>query len=165
MIENLIDNQSFRKQKRRKVETLSYKTQHAKKETHTREWFLVDAQDKTLGRMCSEIAKIIRGKHKPSYTAHFDAGDYVVVINSNKVKLSGNKWNAKQYVTYSGYPSGQKKIVAKDLNKKKPIALVENSVRGMLPKNRLGRQMLKKLFVYEGTEHKHAAQKPTTINL
>lgn len=147
------------------METLSYKTQHAKKETHQREWFVVDAQDKTLGRMCTEIAKILRGKHKPSYTAHFDAGDYVIVLNSDKVKLTGNKWNAKKYITFSGYPGGQKSIVAKDLNKKKPIAIVENAVRGMLPKNKLGRAMFKKLFVYEGAEHNHAAQKPTTINL
>lgn len=147
------------------METLSYKTQHAKKQTHVREWFIVDAQDKTLGRMCSEIAKILRGKHKPTYTPHFDAGDYVIVINSDKVKMSGNKWNAKKYVTFSGYPGGQRFIVAKDLNKKKPIAVVENAVRGMLPKNKLGRAMFKKLFVYQGTEHNHAAQKPTTLNL
>lgn len=146
------------------MNTLSYRTQFANKQTHEREWFVVDAEGKTLGRLCSEIAKVLRGKHKPTYTPHFDAGDYVIVLNSDKVHLSGNKWNDKKYIRYSGYPGGQKVVVAKDLNKKKTFAVLENAVRGMLPKNRLGRQMFKKLFVYEGTEHPHAAQQPKTLN-
>ncbi len=143
---------------------LSYKTKFANKQNHQREWFVIDATDKALGRMSSEIAKILRGKHKPTYTPHFDAGDYVIVLNANKIKLTGDKWNQKKYLSYSGYPGGQSEILAKDLNKKKPIAIVENAVRGMLPKNRLGRSMFKKMFVYEGSEHPHSAQKPQKID-
>ena len=136
-----------------------------KKETHQREWWVVDAEGKTLGRLVSEIAKVLRGKHKPTYTPHFDAGDYVIVLNSDKISLSGKKWDQKTYITYSGYPGGQKSIVAKDLNAKKPYALVENAVKGMLPKNRLGRAMFKKLFVYQGSEHPHTAQQPKTLEV
>ena len=147
------------------MDTLSYKTKFANKETFEREWFVIDAKNQTLGRLSSKIATILRGKHKATYTPHFDAGDYVIVLNSDQVHLSGNKWNDKKYISYSGYPGGQKTIAAKDLNKKKSFALVEKSVKGMLPKNRLGRQMFKKLFVYDGEEHPHTAQKPQTINL
>lgn len=145
------------------MNTLSYKTKFANAQTYQREWFVVDAEGKTLGRMATEIATILKGKHKPTYTPHFDAGDNVIVLNANKISLSGHKWDQKKYVTFSGYPSGQKFIVAKDLNKKKPIAIVENSVKGMLPKNKLGRAMFKKLFVYEGAEHPHAAQQPKSL--
>lgn len=147
------------------MNTLSYKTKFANAQGHEREWFVIDATGQTLGRMTSEIAKILRGKHKASYTPHFDAGDYVIVLNADKVHLSGNKWDQKRYLRYTGYPGGQREVVAKDLVKKKPIAVVENAVRGMLPKNRLGRAMFKKLFVYEGGEHPHNAQQPKTINL
>lgn len=146
------------------MNTLSYKTQFAKKETFKREWFVVDAQGQTLGRLCSEIAKVLRGKHKPTYTPHFDAGDYVVVLNANKVHLSGAKWDDKTYIRYTNYPGGQREVAAKDLNRKKPTAVVEKAVKGMLPKNRLGRSMYRKLFVYEGAEHPHAAQQPKKLN-
>jgi large subunit ribosomal protein L13 len=121
-------------------------------------------KNKTLGRLATQIATILRGKHKATYTPHFDAGDYVVVINANQIHLSGNKWDQKNYISYTGYPGGQRTINAKDLNVKKPIAIVENAVRGMLPKNRLGRDMFRKLFVYEGADHPHAAQKPQTLS-
>jgi len=146
------------------VNTQSYKTKFANAQTHEREWFVVDAKDKTLGRLATQIATILRGKHKATYTPHFDAGDYVVVINANQIHLSGNKWDQKNYISYTGYPGGQRTINAKDLNVKKPIAIVENAVRGMLPKNRLGRDMFRKLFVYEGADHPHAAQKPQTLS-
>jgi large subunit ribosomal protein L13 len=146
------------------VNTQSYKTKFANAQTYEREWFVVDAKDKTLGRLATQIATILRGKHKATYTPHFDAGDYVVVINANQIHLSGNKWDQKNYISYTGYPGGQRTINAKDLNVKKPIAIVENAVRGMLPKNRLGRDMFRKLFVYEGADHPHAAQKPQTLS-
>jgi len=145
------------------VNTLSYKTKFANAQTYEREWFVVDAEGKTLGRMATEIATILKGKHKPTYTPHFDAGDNVIVLNADKITLSGNKWKDKKYVTFSGYPGGQRFIAAKDLNVKKPIAIVENAVKGMLPKNKLGRAMFKKLFVYEGAEHPHAAQQPKEL--
>ncbi len=146
------------------MNTQSYKTKFANAQTYEREWFVVDAKDKTLGRLATQIATILRGKHKATYTPHFDAGDYVVVINANQIHLSGNKWDQKNYISYTGYPGGQRTINAKDLNVKKPIAIVENAVRGMLPKNRLGRDMFRKLFVYEGADHPHAAQKPQTLS-
>jgi large subunit ribosomal protein L13 len=146
------------------VNTQSYKTKFANAQTYEREWFVVDAKDKTLGRLATQIATILRGKHKATYTPHFDAGDYVVVVNANQIHLSGNKWDQKNYISYTGYPGGQRTINAKDLNVKKPIAIVENAVRGMLPKNRLGRDMFRKLFVYEGADHPHAAQKPQTLS-
>lgn len=142
------------------MNTLSYKTKSASKETVERKWYVVDAEGETVGRLCSRIATVLRGKHKPSYTPHVDTGDYVIVLNADKVKFSGAKWDQKEYITFSGYPGGQKRIVAKNQVVKKPYAIVESAVRGMLPKNTLGRQMFRKLFVYEGTEHPHAAQKP-----
>jgi large subunit ribosomal protein L13 len=145
------------------VNTLSYKTKSANAQTYTREWFVVDATDKTLGRMSTEIATILKGKHKATYTPHFDAGDHVIVLNADKIHLTGNKWDQKIYMRYTGYPGGQKTVVAKDLNKKKPIAMVENAVKGMLPKTKLGRAMFKKLFVYEGAEHPHTAQQPKSL--
>ena len=147
------------------MNTTSYKTSHPNKQTIQREWFVVDATNKTLGRLASEIAKVLRGKHKPTYSPHFDAGDYVIVLNSDKVRLTGSKWTDKTYISYSGYPGGQKSINARDLNEKKSFALVENAVRGMLPKNRLGRQMIKKMFVYDGDEHPHQGQNPTELKL
>ena len=147
------------------VNTLSYKTISAKKENVERKWFIIDAEDKTLGRMCTRIAEVLRGKHKPSFTPHIDCGDFVIVINADKVRLTGNKWENKVYLSYSNYPGGQKSINAKSLVEKKPFALVENAVRGMLPKNKLGRAIFKKLYVYAGGEHPHAAQKPELLNL
>lgn len=146
------------------MDQLSYKTKFANN-THQKEWFVVDAQGQTLGRLAARIASVLRGKHKASYTPNVDAGDYVIVLNSNKIHLSGNKWNAKVYVRHTGYPGGQRHILAKALNAKKPIALVETAVKGMLPKNSLGRAMFRKLFVYEGAEHAHAAQQPKTLTI
>lgn len=142
------------------MDTLSYKTKSANKETVDRKWYVVDADGEVCGRLASRIAHVLRGKHKPSYTPHVDCGDCIVVINAEKVRFTGNKLNDKEYIRHTGYPGGQRKATPRDLLDKKPHAVIENAVRGMLPKNRLGRQMFKKLFVYAGTEHPHAAQKP-----
>ncbi|HQE11470.1 MAG TPA: 50S ribosomal protein L13 [Flavipsychrobacter sp.] len=139
---------------------LSFKTKSANEKTINREWFVVDATNLTLGRMSTRIATVLRGKHKAYYTPHFDAGDYVIVINSGKVSLTGNKLEDKEYQTFSGYPGGQKAETAKNLLKRRPNVVIERAVKGMLPKNRLGRAMSKKLFVYEGAEHPHKAQQP-----
>ncbi len=146
------------------MDTLSYKTQSAKKETAARKWYVVDAEGEVLGRLSSNIASVLRGKHKPSFTPHVDTGDYVIVVNAEKVRLTGAKWEQKEYLSYSGYPGGQKRITAKELLAKKPCSIIEKAVRGMLPKNKLGRAMHKKLFVYEGSEHPHQAQKPEDFN-
>lgn len=147
------------------MNTLSYKTVSANSNTVKKGWILVDAEDKVLGRFASEVAKIIRGKHKPDFTPHVDGGDNVIVINAEKIKLTGNKMNDKQYVSYSGYPGGQRFISAKDLIAKKPTAVVEKAVRRMLPKNRLGKAIGGNLFVYAGSEHPHSAQQPKEIKL
>ena len=145
------------------MNTLSYKTVSANKSTVNKEWIVVDAEGEILGRLSSQIAKVIRGKHKPSYTPHVDCGDKVIVINADKVKLTGNKLGEKQYVSYTGYPGGQRFISPKELMAKHPTRVVEKAVRGMLPKNRLGRTLFKNLFVYAGPEHPHAAQNPKTV--
>lgn len=145
------------------MNTLSYKTQSANKDTVDRKWFVVDAEGQTLGRMCTKIATVLKGKHKPSYTPHVDTGDNVIVINADKIRLTGSKMEQKVYLSYSMYPGGQKSITAKELMVKKPYAVVERAVKGMLPKNKLGRAMFKKLFVYAGEEHPHAAQKPENL--
>jgi len=147
------------------VNTLSYKTISANNKTVNKEWLLVDAQDQTLGRLASKIASLIRGKHKTNFTPHVDCGDNVVVINASKIKLSGNKWDQKDYVTFSGYPGGQKMTKAKVQMAKKPISMVEIAVKGMLPKNRLGSALFKNLYVYEGGEHNQEAQNPKKIDL
>lgn len=133
--------------------------------TVKREWYVVDAENKTLGRLCTQIATILRGKHKATYTPHFDAGDYVIVINAGKFRLTGNKMLDKDIITFSGYPGGQKITNPKDLLQKHPTRMIENCVHGMLPKNRLGRAMNKKLFVYAGSEHPHAAQNPKVLEV
>lgn len=147
------------------MDTLSYKTISANKATVTKNWVLVDAENETLGRLSSKVAKMIRGKHKTNYTPHVDCGDNVIVINAEKIRLTGNKMAEKKYVSYSEYPGGQKFISAEDLLAKKPLALVEKAVRGMLPKNRLGRALFNNLHVVEGSEHKFEAQKPKEIKL
>jgi len=147
------------------VNTLSYKTISANKETVNKEWLLVDAENETLGRLASRVAKLIRGKHKTNYTPHVDCGDNVVVINAEKINLSGNKWTGKTYTRHTGYPGGQRFTTAQELMDKKPEALIERAVKGMLPKNRLGRSLFKNLHVYVGTEHMQAAQKPKAIKL
>ncbi len=145
------------------MDTLSYKTKSASKETVERKWYIVDAEGEVVGRLCTQIATILKGKHKPSYTPHVDTGDYVIVINADKVRFTGKKWDQKEYITFSGYPSGQKRIKASKMHEKKDYVVIENAVRGMLPKNILGRAMFKKLFVYSGSEHPHEAQKPEPI--
>jgi large subunit ribosomal protein L13 len=145
------------------VNTLSYKTVSANKNTVNKEWIVVDAEGEILGRLSSQIAKVIRGKHKPTYTPHVDCGDNVIVINADKIKLTGNKLGEKQYVSYTGYPGGQRFISPKELLAKHPTRVIEKAVRGMLPKNRLGRALYRNLFVYAGPEHPHAAQNPKTV--
>ena len=147
------------------MNTLSYKTVSANKATVIKEWVVVDAQGEILGRLSSKIAMIIRGKHKPSFTPHVDCGDNVIIINADKIKLTGNKFEEKEYVSYTGYPGGQKFISPKELMAKHPTRVVEKAVRGMLPKNRLGKALYKNLFVYAGAEHPHAAQTPKAIRL
>ena len=147
------------------MNTLSYKTVSANKATANKEWVVVDAAGQPLGRMASKVAKILRGKHKTNFTPHVDCGDNVIVLNAGQVALSGNKWADKEYIWHTGYPGGQKSLTAEELQKKDSLRLIEHAVRGMLPKNRLGRAILKNLHVYEGSEHKHEAQQPTVINL
>jgi len=142
------------------VNTLSYKTKSQKKENVVRKWYIIDAEGEIVGRLATRIAHVLRGKHKPDYTPHVDNGDYIIVINAEKIRFTGNKLKDKQYVSYTGYPGGKKIKTPREVLEKKPIFILENAVKGMLPKNRLGRQMFNKLFVYEGPEHKHQAQKP-----
>lgn len=147
------------------MNTLSYKTVSANKATANKEWVVVDVAGQPLGRMASKVAKILRGKHKTNFTPHVDCGDNVIVLNAGQVALSGNKWADKEYIWHTGYPGGQKSLTAEELQKKDSLRLIEHAVRGMLPKNRLGRAILKNLHVYEGSEHKHEAQQPKVINL
>jgi large subunit ribosomal protein L13 len=147
------------------VDSISYKTIYANKATFQKNWYVVDASEKVLGRLSSQIAAALIGKNKADYTPHSDNGDCVIVINAGKVKLSGSKLSQKEYITYSGFPGGQKKIIASDLVNKKPIALVEAAVKGMLPKNKLGAEMYRNLFVYEGSEHPHMAQQPKELKI
>jgi len=147
------------------VNTLSYKTISANKANVDKQWLIIDAQSQVLGRLSSEVAKRIRGKHKTNFTPHVDCGDNVIVINSDKIKLTGNKWEDKVYIRYSGYPGGQKTSTPKQLMAKSSTRIIERAVRGMLPKNRLGRALFGNLYVYEGAEHPHEAQQPKIINL
>jgi large subunit ribosomal protein L13 len=144
---------------------LSFRTESANEKIVERKWHVIDATNQTLGRMSSRIASILRGKNKAYYTPHFDCGDYVIVINAGKVKLTGNKMEDKDYITYSGHPGGQKHEAAKELIQRRPIVMIERAVKGMLPKNRMGRAMYTKLFVYETAEHPHKAQKPQKLTL
>lgn len=142
----------------------SYKTVNAKKSTVEKGWVLVDAKDQVLGRVASQVARVLRGKHKPNYTPNVDTGDHVVVINADKIKMTGKKWTDRVYFSYSGYPGGQRIQTPKMIgNSKYPERLVEHSVRGMLPKNSLGRELFRSLHVYNGTEHPHTAQQPKEI--
>lgn len=141
------------------------KTFMANNQTVERKWYVVDAQGKRVGRIATEIATILRGKHKPTFTPHVDCGDYVIVINAKEVELTGNKWMDKKYYRHSQYPGGLRETNAKTMNQTFPERIVEFAVKGMLPKGRLGRQMYKKLYVYAGNEHPHAAQKPEVLEL
>ena len=147
------------------MDTLSYKTVSANRTTVNKEWLLVDAEGETLGRMASKVAYLLRGKHKPSFTPHVDCGDNVVIINAEKIVLSGNKWSDKSYMRYTGYPGGQRSTTVKQLLDKNPEGILEKAIKGMLPKNRLGAELFRNLKVYAGTEHGQEAQKPTVVNL
>lgn len=147
------------------MDTLTYKTKSANKQTANKEWVVVDAEGQVLGRMASKVAKLLRGKYKPSYTPHADCGDNVIIINADKVKLTGKKWSNKEYIRYSGYPGGQRKRTAEEVLVKKPTALVEYAIKGMLPKNRLGSELFRNLYVYAGPDHKQEGQNPKEINL
>ncbi|MFV0417687.1 MAG: 50S ribosomal protein L13 [Dysgonomonas sp.] len=147
------------------MDTLSYKTISANKATAQKEWVVIDATGQTLGRMASKVAKLLRGKYKPSYTPHVDCGDNVIIINAEKVVLTGNKWNDRVYLRYTGYPGGQREATPAVLLEKGADRLVHKVVKGMLPKNRLGAALLKNLYVYAGTEHKHEAQQPKSIDI
>ena len=135
------------------------------KETVDRKWYVIDAADKPLGRVATKAATILRGKHKATFTPHIDCGDYVIIINADKVKLTGNRINDKMYYNHSGFPGGLRTRNAKTMLESYPVEMVERAVNGMLPNGPLGRQMYRKLFVYAGSEHKHEAQKPTTITI
>ena len=147
------------------MDSNSYKTISAKKEDVKKEWVLIDAKNEVLGRLASEVAKMIRGKNKPYYTPHIDCGDNVIIINADQVRLTGKKWTDKEYVRNTGYPGGKRIRTPKDLMEKDPTKIVEKAVYGMLPKNRLGEKLLKNLFVYVGENHPHEAQQPKKINL
>ena len=147
------------------MNTLSYKTISANRETVNKEWVIVDAEGAALGRLATLVASTLRGKHKTNFTPHVDCGDNVVVINAEKVTLSGNKMSEKEYVRHTGYPGGQRITKATEMLKKNPISLVEEAVKGMLPKNRLGRAIFKNMHVYAGPSHPHEAQKPKKLEL
>lgn len=147
------------------MNTLSYKTISANPSTVSKEWVLIDAENEILGRMASNVAVLLRGKHKPNYTPHVDCGDNVIIINAEKIRLTGKKWDAKEYIRHSGYPGGQRSLLAKELMAKKPTDMVEKAIKGMLPKNKLGADLFRNLFVYAGPDHNQEAQKPKKINL
>lgn len=147
------------------MDTLSYKTKSANAASVDKKWLLIDAEGQTLGRLSSQIAYLLRGKHKPNFTPHVDCGDYVVVVNAEKVTLSGSKWDDKEYIWHTGYPGGQRSLTARQMLERDPRRLVENAVKGMLPKNKLGSEMYRHLYVYVGTEHKHEAQQPEAYEL
>jgi len=142
---------------------LHFTTKHANEATVQRNWYVVDGTNQTVGRMCAKIAAVLRGKNKPYYTPHVDCGDYVIVTNCDKIKFTGSKMEDKIYINFSGYPGGKKEESAGSLLKRRPEVVIERAIKGMLPKNRLGRKMFKKLFVYTGSEHPHTAQKPQTL--
>lgn len=147
------------------MNTLSYKTRSANKSTVEKGWVLMDADSQILGRFASQVARILKGKHKASYTPHVDCGDRVIVVNADKVRLTGKKWEDKVYIRHSGHPGGQRFSTPRDLKAKSASLLVERAVRGMLPKNRLGRKLFRNLYVYDTAEHPHEAQQPKVISL
>ncbi len=147
------------------MNTLSYKTVSANKATVNKEWVIIDAEGKVLGRFASGVASMLRGKHKTDFTPHVDCGDNVIVINADKIELTGKKWSDKVYIRHTGFPGGQRFTTAEALLKKNPIGLIEKAVVGMLPKNRLGSALFRNLHVYVGTKHPHEAQKPKQIEL
>lgn len=147
------------------MDILSYKTVSANKSTVEKKWYIVDAGDAALGRVCSEVAKVLRGKHKPSFTPHVDCGDNVIVINTDDLRLTGKKMDAKEYVRHTGYPGGQRISTPREEMRKSSARIIEKAVRGMLPKTKLGRKLFKNLYVYEGSEHPHDAQQPQKMDI
>jgi large subunit ribosomal protein L13 len=147
------------------VDTLSYKTISVNKTDVQKEWYIVDATDQILGRLASNIAIVLRGKNKANFTPHIDCGDNVIVINAEKIRLTGKKWTNKLYVRHTGYPSGQRFATPSDLLAKNPARIIEKAIKGMLPKNKLGDQIFRNLYVYVGSDHPHQAQKPKTLDL
>ncbi len=147
------------------MDTLSYKTISANEATVNKEWIIIDAENEVLGRLGSKVAKLLRGKYKPNYTPHVDCGDNVIIINAEKVRMTGKKMTDRQYFSYTGYPGGQRIKSPADLMAKHPERLIQKAVKGMLPKSRLGRKLFKNLYVYVGSEHKHEAQQPKKIDL
>jgi len=147
------------------MDSNSYKTTFANKATVKKDWILVDAEGKTLGRFASQVAKILRGKHKPSYTPHVDCGDSVIIINAEKIRLTGKKMDEKVYTRHTGYPGGQRFQTPKEALAKYPERVLERAIKGMLPKNRIGRELFRHVHVFEGTQHPHEAQQPKTIQL
>jgi large subunit ribosomal protein L13 len=147
------------------VDKISYKTISANKATVQKSWYVVDADSKVLGRLASEIARVLRGKHKPSFTPHVDCGDNVIVINADKIRLTGKKWDDKIYLSHTGYPGGQRAITPRQLKAKGSFRIIEKAVKGMLPKTKLGRQIYGNLYVYNGSEHPHDAQGPKDLKL
>jgi len=147
------------------VDTLSYKTVSANKATVNKEWVVIDANNEVLGRLSTKVTNLLRGKYKANYTPHVDCGDNVIIINAEKIRLTGKKLTDKVYVRHTGFPGGQRFSTPKEILRKRPIALIEHAVKGMLPKNKLASDLYRNLFVYAGTEHPHEAQKPKVINL
>ena len=147
------------------MDTLTYKTISANKETVNKEWLLIDAENEVLGRFASNVAKLISGKNKTNFTPHVDCGDNVIVINADKIRLTGNKLLDKEYIRHTGFPGGQRFTTPKELLEKNPTEVIKKAVKGMLPKNRLGAQLYKNLYVYTGTEHPHTAQQPKEIKI
>ncbi|PCJ84943.1 MAG: 50S ribosomal protein L13 [Flavobacteriales bacterium] len=147
------------------MDKTSYKTVSANKATVNKKWLLVNAEEEVLGRLASRVAKMLRGKHKTNFTPHVDCGDNIVVVNAEKIHLTGNKFESKKYIRHTGYPGGQRETSISELLAKKPTAVIEKAVKGMLPKNRLGSELFRNLYVYAGNEHPHEAQKPTAIKL
>jgi len=147
------------------MDTLSYKTISTNAATAQKEWVVIDATDMVLGRMASKVAKLLRGKYKPSFTPNCDCGDNVIIINAEKVKMTGNKWNDRIYYSYTGYPGGQREATPASLMQKSPERFIKKVVKGMLPKNHLAAQLIDNLYVYAGSEHPHEAQQPKTIDL
>lgn len=147
------------------MDAISFKTQSAKPADVERDWYVIDAENLVVGRLASQVAAILRGKHKPSYTPHVDTGDFVIVVNADKVRFTGNKETAKQYFRHSGYPGGEKSRSPKDVRERRPEFIVRNAIQGMLPKGPLGRQMYRKLKVYAGPTHPHEAQQPKELSL
>jgi large subunit ribosomal protein L13 len=147
------------------MDTLSYKTISANKDTVTKDWLLIDAENEILGRLASKVAQVVRGKHKVNYTPHVDCGDNVIIINAEKIELTGNKWDQKYYIRHTGHPGGQRFVSVKQMLAKRPTDIIRKAVKGMLPKTKLGDVLLGNVFIYAGSEHPHQAQQPQKINL